>query len=506
MTYLSFADWSVIILYLIGVIALGMWFGRDQHNTRDYFLGSKSIPWWGVGLSIVATETSALTFIGVPAMAYGGDNLTCLQIVIGYVIARIILAIVMVPHYFRGEIYSPYQLFSQAFGMPARRTAGGFFLISGTLAAGVRVYVTCIPLQLMLGLSDAQIIWAIVGFVVLSLAYTYVGGVKAVIWTDAVQFILFMIGGLFALFYIPTLVEGGWSGILQTADAAGKLQWFNGGFSLNKPINIWMGLLGATFLVLSSHGADQLIVQRVLTCKNVGDGRKSLILSAVIILPLFVVFLLTGTMLWVYYQSHPMGIAIPQVRAGISKNDYVFPIFILTVVPHVLRGFLIVAILSAAMSSVSSALSALASVSTMDFFKGLARKERSEAFYLRFSKYSTVGWAVLLILVAWITQQVESVLNAAFSLSGLTAGAMLGGLILCIWWKRGRSLPVVAGMLTALVVMIFVSRYSWIEQTSAGPVTQKIYWPWFTLIGTTVTIAVAGVLRVLLGNRSKPGG
>ena len=315
-----------------------------------------------------------------------------------------------------------------------------------------------------------------------------------------------MIGGLFALFYIPTLIEGGWAGVMSKANEAGKLQWFNGGFSLTKPINIWMGLIGATFLVLSSHGADQLIVQRVLTCKNVADGRKSLILSAVIILPLFVVFLLTGTMLWVYYQSHPLGIAIPELRPGINKNDYVFPIFILTVVPNVLRGFLIVAILSAAMSSVSSALSALASVSTMDFFKGLARKERSEDFYLRFSKYSTVAWAVLLILVAWVTQQVESVLNAAFSLSGLTSGAMLGGLILCVWWKRGRALPVVAGMVTALVVMIFVTRFSWIEQTPAGPVTQKIFWPWFTLIGTTVTITVASVLRVLLGDRSKPAG
>src|SRR5438046_4679850 len=205
MKFLSPADWSVILLYLVGIVGLGIWLGRDQRNTRDYFLGSKNIPWWGIGLSIVAAETSALTIIGVPGMAYGG-NLAFLQLIIGYVIARIILAIVMVPHYLKGEIYSPYQLFANAFGASTRRTAGAFFLLSETLAAGVRVYVVCIPIQLMLGI---QILPAIILFVALSLLYTYVGGVKAVIWTDAAQFGLFLAGGIFTLCYIPTIYEGG---------------------------------------------------------------------------------------------------------------------------------------------------------------------------------------------------------------------------------------------------------------------------------------------------------
>src|SRR5712664_3100803 len=214
MDLLSPADWSVIVIYLLGIIAFGVWFGRDQHNTRDYFLGSKNVPWWGIGLSIVAAETSALTIIGVPSMAYG-SNMAFLQMIIGYVIARILLAIVLVPHYFKGEIYSPYQLFANAFGPSARQTAAAFFLISETLAAGVRVYVASIPVKLMLGDkvlgfgTDNPILGAILLFVILSLFYTYVGGVKAVIWTDAVQFGLFLIGGVFALFYIPSLVDGG---------------------------------------------------------------------------------------------------------------------------------------------------------------------------------------------------------------------------------------------------------------------------------------------------------
>src|SRR5712671_4667520 len=230
MNHLTVADWFVIILYLLGIIGLGVWFGKDQKNTRDYFLGSKNIPWWGIGLSIVAAETSALTIIGVPAIAYG-SNLAFLQMVLGYVIARILLAVLLVPHYFKGEIYSPYQLFADAFGPSARQTAGAFFLISETLAAGVRVYVASIPVKLMLGDrllgfgTGDPIIGAILLFVVLSLVYTYVGGVKAVIWTDAVQFGLFLIGGLFALFYIPTLVEGGAATVFAKTAEAGKLHW-----------------------------------------------------------------------------------------------------------------------------------------------------------------------------------------------------------------------------------------------------------------------------------------
>lgn len=272
--FLNAADWSIIVLYLGGIIALGTWFGRDQHNTRDYFLGSKDIPWWGIGLSIVAAETSALTIIGVPAMAYAvNGDLSFLQLIIGYVIARIILAVVMVPHYFKGEIYSPYQLFSNAFGHGARQTAGGFFLLSETLAAGVRVYVACIPIKLMLGdkflgtfAAGDPILGAILLFVILSLVYTYIGGVKAVIWTDAVQFGLFLLGGLFTLFYVPHFFKGGTGEVARMAMDAGKLHWLNvsvtAGSLWQKPMNIWMGIIGGTFMVMSSHGAEQLIVQR----------------------------------------------------------------------------------------------------------------------------------------------------------------------------------------------------------------------------------------------------
>src|SRR6185369_15523140 len=223
--YFESADWLVIAVYLVGIILFGLWFGKDQKNTRDYFLGSKNIPWWGIGLSIVAAETSALTIIGVPGTAYA-SNIGFIQMIAGYVIARIILAVVMVPHYLKGEIYSPYQLFADSFGPAARQTAGGFFLISETLAAGVRVYVASIPVKLMLGDrllglgTGDPILGAILLFVLVSVLYTYVGGVKAVIWTDVVQFGLFLVGGGYALFYIPSLVTGGISEVLSQAGNA----------------------------------------------------------------------------------------------------------------------------------------------------------------------------------------------------------------------------------------------------------------------------------------------
>ena len=498
--FLSAADWLIIVVYLLGIIGLGVFFGKDQRNTRDYFLGSKNIPWWGIGFSIVAAETSALTIIGVPALAYGG-NLLFIQMVIGYVIARIILAIVMVPHYFKGEIYSPYQLFANTFGPRARQTSGGLFLVSETLAAGVRVYVACIPIQLMLGVPD---LWAILLFVALSLIYTYIGGVKAVIWTDAVQFGLFVAGGIFAIFYIPTLLGGTFGSVLSEAGAAGKLRFFNPTFSLAPPFNIWMGILGGTFVAMSSHGAEQLIVQRVLACKNVADGRKALALSALVIFPLFLIFLIVGAMLWVFYQHHPLGIPLPEKQAGMGRFDFIFPIFMLTEVPHWLKGFLIVAILSAAMSSVSSALTSLASVSTMDFVKNFAGRARSDEFFLQFSKWSTIFWAAVLVIVAYLSREVSFVLDAAFSLRGLTSGALLGGLFIAVFWRGGSALPLISGMLASLVVMISVhtlQRMEWSKPFWMRTIKSEIYWPWYTLIGTIVTLSVALIVRSLLTRR-----
>jgi Na+/proline symporter len=261
-----------------------------------------------------------------------------------------------------------------------------------------------------------------------------------------------------------------------------------------------MGIIGGTVMVMSSHGAEQLIVQRVLACSNVRDGRRALVLSAVVIFPLFLIFLLTGAMLWVFYQHHPFIIPLPENRPGIKGNDFIFPIFMLTEVPHWLKGFLIVAILSAAMSSVSSALTSLASVSTMDFVKHLTGGRRSEEFYLRFSKWSTVFWAAALVLIAYLSRAVTFVLEAAFSLRGLTSGALLGGLLLAVFWRKDTARPVVTGMLSSLAVMLLIQvlpKMSWSHDWWMRIFKTEIYWPWYTLIGSIVTLAVAFSVRAL---------
>jgi SSS family solute:Na+ symporter len=488
MSYLAVADWIVIGLYLAGIVGLGILLGRGQKSTRDYFLGGRDIPWVGVSFSILATETSALTFIGVPAIAFGGD-LTFIQIIIGYVIARIVLAVVMVPHYFNGDVYSPYQLFHRAFGRGAKRTVAVFFLLAGTLAAGVRVYATCIPIEILL--RDAlpaafgnPVLQAIVIFVGLSLVYTYFGGIRAVVWTDAVQFCLLIGGGLYALFFLAGFEGAGWSYFVTEGGAAGKLKWFDGRFSLAAPFNIWMGVIGATFQVMSSHGVDQLNVQRVLSCKDVRDGRRALILSAVLILPMFLLFLLVGGLLWAYAQVH--GLDVPLNAAGKPRFDHALPLFILTKMPAGMKGLLVVGILSAAMSSVSSALSALSSVSTMDLLKEV-QGDRPEEWYLRFSRRSTLVWGAVLIGVAYLCQGHDRVINVAFSLAGLTSGGMLGGLLLVLWWRRGSGLPVIAGMLASLAAMIAVKLWT------------TVYWPWYTLIGCTVCVVTAVVVRAVGG-------
>ncbi|MGB0578814.1 MAG: sodium:solute symporter family transporter [Limisphaerales bacterium] len=478
-------DWFVVVIYLVGIIGLGVWLGRGQKSTRDYFLGGRDIPWWGVGFSIVATETSALTFIGVPAMAFGGD-FGFIQVIIGYVIARMILAIVMVPHYFKGDVYSPYQLFQEAFGNGAKRTVAVFFLIAGTLAAGVRVYATCIPLEILL--RDvlpaflSPIMTAIFLFVILSLVYTYYGGIRSVVWTDAVQFVLLFGGGVYAVVFLATFEGAGWQHL--QAQGGNKLNWFDASLSWSAPFNIWMGVIGATFLVMSSHGVDQLNVQRVLSCKSVSDGRKALILSALLILPMMLLFLFVGALLWSFAEVH--GLQLPLNEKGQPETRYAFPVFILTEMPTGMRGLLIVGVCAAAMSSVSSALSALSSVSTMDLLKDFKR-ERSEAWFLRISKLSTLAWAAILIAVGYCCIGQDKLIDIAFALSGITSGGMLGGLFLVIWWKRGAGVPVIYGMFASLGAMM------WIKWRT------DVYWPWYTMIGCAVCIAVAIVIRRLAG-------
>ena len=497
-------DWLIIFSYFFILVGIGFWFGRGQRSARDYFLGGRDLPWWGVALSVLATETSALTFIGVPAMAFTGD-LSFMQIVLGYALGRVLLAFLMVQYYFKNEIYSPYALIGLTFGINAQRFGALFFLVAGTLGAGVRVFVTCIPLQLLLGWSVSS---SILFFVCLSLVYTWFGGIKSVVWTDAIQFFLLFAGGLFALFYIPTLIDGGWSSVYSQAHSQGKLSWVNFDFSFAAPYNFWMGVIGAVVFVIFTHGIDQLVAQRVLACRNVADGRKALVFCGISIVPMMLLFLVVGVMLWVHYQNSEIPIEIPINSTGKSQADYVFPIFILAETPSGVKGLLLVGIFSAAMSSISSALSALASVSTMDL--GLLNKFKSEDSKLKWSRHATLFWGLVLVVVAYLSREVESVMNAAFSLVGLTSGGLLGGVILSLLLKKSPSWPVVLGMLVSFLGMVWINSLTQLSLSPSvtelwlgfrftdGIFSNLVHWPWYTLIGFCIMLAVTvPLLRIV---------
>ena len=536
------ADWAVVLVYLVAVLALGLYMARGQRTKRDYFLGSRDLSWWVVGLSIVATETSALTFVGVPAMAMGalsvdprgqitasGGNLLFLQITAGYVIARLIVAVVMVPHYFRGDVYTPYRVLSRAFGAGPRYLAALLSLASMCLQAGVRVYVTAIPVMVVMRLVFPWwgIWWSVVSFTVVALAYAAVGGIRAVVWTDMVQFFIFFFGGLFAVLYIPSLLHGelsapggatGWAALLEVGQQKlALLHWGlvprtgGQGFGawalacltelLGGDFNIWMGLVGGTVGVMVSHGADQLNVQRVLACRDVAGGRRALVLSAVIIAPQFLIFLLVGVGLYVFYTLNGfdfggLGPWDPTQAVAKPKADYVFPIFIVTQVPVVIRGLLVAGILAAAMSSLTSALTAISSVAIMDLLQPLTRAVRSASHEVALGRAGTLLTGFVLVGVAWWAKDAPLIFNFVFQFAGVFSGAKLGALLLAMRTgeQGGRAGPVLAGMLASAAVMACV-----VAATRGGYL--QINWPWYPAMGTAVCLVVAWLLgcwRVLI--------
>src|SRR6476469_4467540 len=429
----SAIDYVVLLVYLAGITAFGMRFKKAQRSVKDYFLGARETPWIIICLSIVATETSTLTLIGVPALAYGhfarpeqGGTLTYLQVLVGYVAGRFIIARLFLPAYFRGELLTAYALLESRFGAAARRVAAGLFLIMRALAEGVRIFAASIVLTAVLGSSLPDLpnltLWSIVIVGVLTLVYTFEGGIAAVIWTDLIQFVIYIGGSLLAAYELVQLTPGGWPGIVTAARSAGKLQVFSFTRDLTVPFTFWAGLIGGTFLTNASHGTDQLLVQRLLTCRNLRDSQKAIVTSGFIVFAQFVLFLGIGIMLFAYYQHAP--------RPAITTNDEIFPAFIVTTLPHGISGLVIAAIFAAAMSNLSGSLNSLASTTVLDFYNPLTGGTASDATLLRLSKWCTAGWGVVLILIAVVARGWGSVFTAGLTVASIVYGPMLGAFCL----------------------------------------------------------------------------
>lgn len=478
-------DLFVVVAYLAGTTALGVWLGRGQKDARDYFVASQRIPWWAILFSVVATETSALTLISIPGLAYLG-NMTFLQVATGYLVGRTIIAYTLLPRYYQGELVTAYALLEKRFGIGTRRFASVAFMVTRAFGDSVRLFATAIPVALILGASTGRsgTVIAILLLGALSLVYTYFGGMKAVVWTDIIQTAVYLIAAVAAIILIGQGVDGGWSAIFSQAGAAGKLQVLDFSTDPSKPHTIFAGLLGGAFLSMASHGADQLIVQRLLAAPSLTDARRALIGSGIVVIVQFALFLILGIGLHAFYSG-----------AAFNRPDEIFPRFIVESMPSGLTGLVVAAILAA--STASGALNSLAAATMHDLYLPITGKRADSPGLLRLSRMFTVLWAAILTGGALLYRaQGTPAVVVALSIASFTYGGLLGGFFLGMLWKRAIQRDAITGMCVGILVMSFIvfakqlaPAFPFLPLASA----QRIAWPWFVLIGTSVTMLV-GIL------------
>ena len=459
-------DVAIIAVYLICITLFGLRFRKSQRSLRDYFLADRNIPWWAIALSIVAAETSTLTIIGTPAIAYDG-NFGFLQLVFGYLLGRIIICLIFIPQYFRGEMFTAYQLIDRRFGKTLHRLTAAIFLVIRAIAEGVRVWAISIVVGIALGTSDVISISIIM---LLTLIYTFEGGLAAVIWTDVVQMFIYVSGTIIGFVTITHLVPGGWPAIHAAASQAGKLQIFDFTLTLFKTYTFWAGLIGGMFLTTASHGTDQLMVQRLLAARNARESKLALLTSGAVVLAQFTLFLLVGVGLWMFYRLYPP-------TTHFASSDRVFPTFIVEYIPHGLSGLLVAAILAAAMSNLSAALNSLSSTTMIDFYLRI-RPETSDRSRMRLSRAATIIWGIVLFGLAMASRQSKRVLETGLGLASVAYGGLLGVFLLGLLTRRSRQTGAIIGMLCGLALNVYIWQWT------------KIPFTWYVTFGAFTTFVI----------------
>jgi SSS family transporter len=514
---LTTLDLIVIVVYLVGVAAFGIWAGGDQSSTEDYFLGDRNLPWWAVCFSVVATETSTLTIIGIPAVAYGG-TLTFLQITLGYLVGRILVSVYLLPRYYDGALSTAYAFLGTRYGSGMQATASVTFLATRLLADGVRLFATAIPFKVIADAAGVSIsyfeIILIIG--VITTVYTLVGGIRAVVWMDVVQMILYIGGALWAITTLLGVVSPGW---WPEAVAAGKTQIFDLGPSgslgrwLAEPYTLVTAVVGGAVFSMASHGTDQLIVQRLLACRTKRDSQKALIGSAFVVMLQFALFLAVGLLLWSYYDGASME------ALGLRRTDEIFPRYIIEGLSPGISGLLIAGIAAAAMSSLSSSLNALASSTMNDLFEHFSSRVLDDAQGLRFSRGFTLFWGAVFIGFASLFQSsTNPVVELGLSIASFTYGGLLGAFLLGLWHRGTRQTEAIIAFVTSVAAMVVIifgvwhhPEQGWLfhfqppEDVIAAQDLRSIGWPWYTLIGTVFNLIVGSALAALRGARSEFG-
>src|SRR3984885_1147781 len=483
---MHYLDLATIALYLIAITWFGAHFRKSQRNLKDYFLGGRNAPWWAIALSIVSAETSTLTVIGTPALSFSG-NFQFLQLVLGYLLARIVISALFLPQYFRGEMFTAYELMRRRFGERIRRLTAATFLVLRALAEGVRVFAISIVISIVLGTGE---IVSILVIVCLTLFYTFEGGMTAVIWTDAVQMFLYVGGAILSFAVILREIPGGWPHVTALADAAHKFQIFDFRFAwtpefFSRSYSFWAGLIGGCFLTTASHGTEQLLVQRLLAAKTEQQSRAALLSSWVVIFFQFALFLFIGVLLFVHYSDARLPAPQPA--------DSIYPKFVWNNLPPGAAGLVIAAILAAGMSNLSAALNALASTTVMDFYKPLVTLRNSprhpvpsDAHFLGAARWATVAWGVILFLVGMVARHVGSVLEAGLTIASILYGSLLGVFLLGLLTKRVQQNSAMIAMIAGLLLMIYI-RFE-----------TRIAFTWYVVIGTAATFSTGYVISLFL--------
>lgn len=466
-------DYTILVLYLAATATFGALVGRGQKDTRDYFLGGRHMSWWSISLSIVATETSTLTFIGAPAIAFAGD-LTFLQVAFGYMIGKILVSFILIPGYFRGELQTAYELLNSRFGSKIRAFSAIIFQVTRALADGVRLFATALVLSVVTQISD---VWTILIIGVVTVVYTFFGGMAGVVWNDVIQLFVYLGGAILSFVILLDKIPGGWAEVHAVAGAAGKFDLFNLNLNLYQPYTLLAGLLGGAFLTFATHGTDQMMVQRYLAC---GDKRRSqvaLVLSGGIVILQFWLFLIIGVMLYVFYRRFPLQEELGQVNR-------IFPLFIVQEMPSGVSGLIIAAIFAAAMSTLSSSLNSLSSSFINDFYRARIHPGATERHYLSASRLLTLAWGVVLVVVSLFARNWGEVLQVGLTITSVTMGSVLGIFLLGILSRRTGERAGLIGMASGLAAMLILT------------FTSDVAWTWYVLAGTTVTVAVGLALTV----------
>jgi SSS family transporter len=467
-------DLAVIAAYVAGCTALGAWLGSRSQGLKGYFLGESNIPAWAVMISIVATETSIVTFLSVPGVAYDGD-FRFLQLAFGYLLGRVVVAAVLLPAYFRGEILTAYQLLQDRFGGPTRTTASLLFLVARSLGDGLRLFLASTVLEHLTGWRPE---WAIVAVAAITVVYTFLGGMRAVIWTDVIQFSVYLLGAAVALSILAGKLPGGWAELFRTARDAGKFRLLDFSPDLTRNYTFWAGLIGGMVLNTATHGADQLMVQRYLSARSRRQATTALVASGFIILAQFAFFLLIGVSLWVFYRQFPPAAGVGSAGVGVNSSDQVFTYFIVHYLPTGILGLVIAAIFSAAMGTLAGSLNSSASTIVNDLYRPLTGR-KDEWHLVWVSRAMTVVWGVVLAAVAFGARLLEdNVVNNALAIAGLVSGILLGLFLLGILTRRVGQAAALAGVLAGAAAVLYAKFGT------------PLAWPWFALVGSSTVFAV----------------